>query len=52
MYLVLVEKICYAAAAAAAVLEQVPRLATANTSTTCCCEHVWNAVAANISYMK
>uniref|UniRef100_A0A673IFU6 ArfGAP with SH3 domain, ankyrin repeat and PH domain 2b n=1 Tax=Sinocyclocheilus rhinocerous TaxID=307959 RepID=A0A673IFU6_9TELE len=32
--------------------EQVPRFATANTSTTCCCEHVRNIAAANITYMK
>ncbi len=48
MYLVLAELICYAAAVA----EQVPRLTTANTSTTCCCEHVRNTAAANIIYMK
>ncbi len=50
-HLVLVETICYAATAAA-VAEQIPRLATANTSTTCCCEHVRNTAAANITYMK
>ncbi len=49
MYLVLAEYICYTAAA---VVEQVQRLATANTSTTCCCEHVRNTAAANITYMK
>ncbi len=49
MYLVLAEQICYAAAAAAAaVAEQVPRLASANTS----CEHVGNTAAANITCMK
>ncbi len=48
MCLVLAEQICYAAAAA----EQVPRLATANISTTCCCEHVRNTAAAQITYMK
>ncbi len=47
MYLVLVEYICYAAAA-----EQVPRLATANPSTTCCCEHVGNTAAAHIRHMN
>ncbi len=47
MYLVLAEQICYAAAAAVA--EQVPRLASANTSTTCCCEHVRNTAAAQIT---
>ncbi len=46
MYLVLAEQICYAAAAAVA--EQVPRLASANTS----CEHVGNTAAANITCMK
>ncbi len=45
MYLVLAEQICYAAAAVA---EQVPRLASANTS----CEHVGNTAAANITCMK
>ncbi len=49
MYLVLAEYICNTAAAA---LEQVPRLAPANTSTTCCCEHVRNTAAANITYME
>ncbi len=48
MYLVLAEQICYATVAAAAA-EQVPRLATANTSTTCCCEHVRNTAAAHIT---
>ncbi len=48
LYLVLAEYICYATAAA----EQVPRLATANKSTTCCCEHVRNIAAANITYMN
>ncbi len=38
--------------AAAATAEQVPRLATANTSTTCCCEHVRNTAAAHITYIK
>ncbi len=32
--------------------EQVSRLATANTSTTCCCEHVRNTAAANITHMN
>ncbi len=32
--------------------EQVPRLATANTSTTCCCEHVGNTAAAHITHMN
>ncbi len=44
MCLVLEEYICNAAAAAAAV-EQIPRLATSNTSTTCWCVHVRNAAA-------
>ncbi len=44
MCLVLEEYICNAAAAAAAV-EQVPRLVTSNTSTTCWCVHVRNAAA-------
>ncbi|KTF88904.1 hypothetical protein cypCar_00030796 [Cyprinus carpio] len=39
-------RICYAAAAAA-VAEQVPRFATANTSTTCCCEHRLKAALAH-----
>ncbi len=47
MYLVLVEYICYAAFAGVA--EQVRRRAIANT---CCCEHVRNTAAANITYMK
>ncbi len=45
IYLVLAEQICYAAAA-----DQVPRLVTACTSTSCCCEHVINAAAAHITY--
>ncbi len=49
MCLVLAGQICYIAAAAA---EQVPRLATANTSTTCYCEHVRNTAAAHITCMK
>ncbi len=32
--------------------EQVPRIATASTPTTCCCEHVRNTSAAHITYMK
>ncbi len=46
MRLVLVEYIC----SAAAVAEQVPRLATANTSTTCCCEHVTSTAAVHITH--
>ncbi len=49
MCLVLVEQICYAAAADAAE-EQVPKLATANTSTTWYREHVRNIDAAHITY--
>ncbi len=51
MYLVLAEYIYYAATVAA-LAEQVQRLATANTSTTCCCEHVRNTAAANITYVS
>ncbi len=43
MCLVLEEYICNAAAAAA--VEQIPRLATSNKSTTCWCVHVRNAAA-------
>ncbi len=46
MCLVLVEQICYAAAAE----EQVPKLATANTSTTWYREHVRNITAAHITW--
>ncbi len=46
MFLVLVEKVYYSAAVAA---EQVPRLATANTSKTCCGDHVRNIAAAHIT---
>ncbi len=44
MCLVLAEQICCYGAAA---IEQVQNLATANTSTTCCCEHVRNTSAAH-----
>uniref|UniRef100_A0A672KC21 Tropomodulin 1 n=1 Tax=Sinocyclocheilus grahami TaxID=75366 RepID=A0A672KC21_SINGR len=33
-------------------IKQVPRLATANTSTTCCCKHVRNTAAAHITHMN
>ncbi len=46
MCLVLVEQICYAAAAE----EQVPKLATANTSTTWYRDHVRNITATHITY--
>ncbi len=32
--------------------EQVQRLATANTFTICCCEHVGNTAAAHITHMN
>lgn len=42
MYLVLVENICYAAAAAAAPVEQVLRLAIANTFTDMLLMHIYH----------
>ncbi len=48
MLMCLVEYICYASAAA----EQVSSLATVNTFTTCCFEHVRNTAAAHITYME
>ncbi len=48
MCLVLSKQICYAVAAT----EQVPRLDTANTFTTYCCEHVRNTAAAHITFLK
>ncbi len=50
MYLVLAEYIFYAAAAAVA--EQVQRLATDNASTSCRCEHVGNTAVAHITHMN
>ncbi len=52
MYLVLAENIFYAAAAVAAVAEQVQRLATDNASTSCHCEHVGNTAVAHITHMN
>ncbi len=46
MVFVMEEQIFYVAAVA----EQVPRFATANTSTTFCCDHVRNTAAAHITY--
>ncbi len=45
MHLIFVEQICCCVRARM-------RLVTANTSTTCCCEHVRNTAAENITYMK